>query len=276
MIEKAGPLKNLSVIKFPMHRYRTPSPGSDELDSEDDIPLDRLPGLLWRRHFDSSVVEPETPHAQQIDMLLPSSGPIRSSPVIEKDPVARKAHLRAKSLKRQRKKREEKAIDEKKTRQYKLQMILNKLNEEGFQFWDLMEYIFNPENKKGGTRWQQFFASQSHVNQMLDWWTSSKNSPTARTYVLEWIERYVAYIVSREARTVTKSHLLQTAGKKIDSDFPSTFSFSKINQALSEDLAPVSMSIIRAMATSRHVEKHSQRRKERTDMVLVFFFPFPG
>ncbi|EDR07401.1 uncharacterized protein LACBIDRAFT_298553 [Laccaria bicolor S238N-H82] len=55
-----------------------------------------------------------------------------------------------------------------------------------------MEHIFHLKSRKGSVQWQQFFSTQANVTQLLDWWTSSNNSHTARKYINQWIQGHVA------------------------------------------------------------------------------------
>ncbi|KIM41147.1 hypothetical protein M413DRAFT_72593 [Hebeloma cylindrosporum] len=201
-----------------------------------------------------------------------SSGPIRSSPVIESDPEARAAHRRQKGYKRRARTlagnkdhKEKQLMREKRA---KLDAVLDMLNEQGLKVWDFMEHIFHPKSKKGPIQWQQFFSREANVTQLLDWWTSSKNSRAARNYLNKWIRGYVARLVSQEARKLTRLKNLQTMGKKIDSTFVSSFSFVKIHSALSKD-APLSLSVLKALATARRAATHTQKRKDRTKMVVT-------
>jgi len=85
---------------------------------------------------------------------------------------------------------------------------------------------------------------------------------------MEWIAEYAAAIVSNEARAVTKSKKLQTMGQTIDSKVVKGFDFDAIFAMLEEQsFAPFSMRLLEAFTTSRHVEKHTPNRKQRTKMV---------
>jgi hypothetical protein len=199
-----------------------------------------------------------------------SSGPIRSSPIIESDPKEREAHRRAKGQRkraqtwaRQRDDRDKRLREEK---YEKLDLVLAGLNEQGLKVWDFMEHIFDPTNKKQIVQWQQFFSSEAHIKQLLDWWTSSSNSCAARKYIKRWIRSYVAGVASQEARQITQLKVLQTMDKKIDSEFASSFSFPTIRLMISKK-APFSFSVIKAFSTARRAVTHTQKRKERTKTV---------
>lgn len=202
-----------------------------------------------------------------------SSGPIRSSPVLESDPKERAAHRRAKGHRKrarawaaQRDDRDERLRKEKYD---KLDQVLESLNAQGLNVWDFIEHIFHPRNKKRSVQWQQFFSSEANIKKLLDWWTSSSNSRAARKYIKRWIRSYVASVASQEARQIARLKVLQTMGKKIDSEFASSFSFPGIHSMLSKK-APFSFSVLKALATARSAVTHTQKRKERTKMVFNF------
>ena len=130
-----------------------------------------------------------------------------------------------------------------------LDEILATLNQQGLKVWDFMEHIFHPKSKKCSVQWQQFFSNQANVMQLLDWWTSSNNSCTARKYINQWIQGHVAAVVSQEAHRATKLKKLQMMGKKIDSTFASAFSFPEIHSILSKD-APFTLSVLKSLATA--------------------------
>lgn len=197
-----------------------------------------------------------------------------SSPIIAKDPKERKAHRIRKGRKAREitlaMKQQEKAASEKVVRERKLDKILEQMDEGGLLLWDLMEYVFNPDNKQGTLRWHGFFVNRGNATQVLDWWTSSKNAAEARHEVTQWARDHISGIIAREAAFTTKSKGLQTRGRVIDEDFVTSFDFIKLHDWLSTDeVAPVSMQMFRAFATSRRVNEHSERRKEKTQIVRV-------
>lgn len=202
------------------------------------------------------------------DPLLSSAGLNASSPCIGPDAAAhriRKGHK--KRLLTMAKKKDEKDEMERKQKRRKLAAVLNHLNSEGLKVSDFMEYIFHPKSKKREIQWQQFFMKEATVRDLLHWWSSSKNSRAGRKMVNRWIQDHVTNTVGREARKITKLKYLQTMNKKIDSTFSSAFSFSKIRDMLMIH-APISMSVLTALATSPKATKiHSLQRKRRTQMV---------
>lgn len=103
---------------------------------------------------------------------------------------------------------------------------------------------------------------------------SSKYSPSTRDEILDWAVAYMETTVAREARRVTESRELQTSRKPVTGALVRSFSLSNMCQTLEEDLAPVSMQILTALATSRHASKHTDRRKERTKKVYNTLIPY--
>jgi len=210
---------------------------------------------------DNSDSESDSPLPMARDPIS-SSGPIRSSPVIESDPDERAAHRKKKRYKKRAHtmagQKEDNERQLRKNKREILDGILAALNQQGLKVWDFMEHIFHPKNKKGSVQWQQFFSTQANVTQLLNWWTSSNNSRTARKYINQWIQGHVAAVVSREARKVTKLKKLQMMGKRIDSTFASAFSFPAIHSILLKDV-PFTLSVLESLATARKAATHTQK-----------------
>src|SRR5260221_578852 len=96
-----------------------------------------------------------------------------------------------------------------------------------------------------------------------------RSSPvTAKAEDKEWIADYVADKISYEAQVITKSKMLQTMNQVIDSEVVQDFDFEKIHAILQEpSFAPFSMRLLEAFTTSRHAERHTENRRQRTKMV---------
>ncbi|KAF8172686.1 hypothetical protein BJ912DRAFT_1024993 [Pholiota molesta] len=204
-----------------------------------------------------------------------------SSPIIDKNLEERKAHRIRKGFKArgitiakkqqfQNEARVAREATAKAIRAGKLDKALQRMKEDGIQLWDLMEYVFDPSNKQGTLRWHGFFINHGNATRILDWWTSSKNTADARQEVTEWACNHVSKLIAREAAHITKSKELQTRGQQIDGEFVTSFSFSKLHDWLSSDeVAPVSMQMLRALATSQNADKHTELRKVKTQMVTT-------
>ena len=75
-------------------------------------------------------------------------------------------------------------------------MLQEKLTERGYSLADFLDHIFNPDRKfVFDWRWKGFFAHKTTVQRILEYWTTSKYSQTARALVLDFatslIERTV-------------------------------------------------------------------------------------
>lgn len=242
------------------------SSGSSEVSSGDDIDDidDGLHGVRTRL-WDPARTPTPTPCAE------PASGPAYSSPV-KGTRAERKAQRLRKGVKKQKltksKIHAEKEALQEREREQTLEEILQLMKSKSVRFGELLAYIFNPESNKGMIHWHEFFVYKGSATQILDWWTSKKYSKVARQEVSNWAVMHVEHLVAKEARKVTQSKILQTLGKPIDEDLVMSFSFASLHDELEEDLAPVSIRIIKALATSRHAQsKHSVHRRERTKMV---------
>ena len=149
-----------------------------------------------------------------------------------------------------------------------LNEVLQTLHTHGLQFWDLMEYVFNPENGQGNIRYNEFFVRKSNAPRILDWWMSANNrGRRAKAELREWVLKYATRIVSQEAEAVTKSKELQTMGQTIDTHVIKKFNLEEINIKFREDLAPFSMCLLQALSMAKGVKRHTEHQKERTKMV---------
>ena len=231
--------------------------------------------------------------------IPPSSGPRRSSPVIgskaeralkriQKGRVKRKATMekqkeerQAEQTRRKAEQREERQAEqarrkaeqrqeENTRRNVVLDEVLLTLRTNDLQFWDLMEYVFNPANGQGNIRYNEFFARKSNAPKVLDWWMSANNrGRRAKAELREWILNYATRTISQEAETVTKSKELQTMGQTIDDQVIKRFDLEEIHNKLQAHLAPFSMCLIQAFAMAKGVKQHSEHRKEKTKMVCL-------
>lgn len=224
--------------------------------------------------------EPQTPTQGQIP-LPSSSGPYRSSPVVGTQEEIRNIRRRKSNKQRaQTMAAKQLKVQEanEATRIASLQEVIDVLHSKNLRLWDLLEYIFNPANHQGVTRYNDFFIQRSRSAQVLEWWLSPDNrSKHARADVKKWIEKYAVRKVSKEARTVTTSKKLQTIGNNIDSKTVKNFDLSKINRVLKHESttgAPFTMRLLESFSTSRHVAKHSENRRQKTNMVrgIPFWF----
>ena len=212
---------------------------------------------------------PATPGQMSYILEAPSSGPVRSSPIVGTQAEC-KAHFICKAgRKRTQKLQAERELREAETKNQHedgMEAALDILRLKDIKFGDLMKYIFNPENGQGNTHWHKFFVTQGEASQILTWWTSSDYSFSAREEVSEWA---FAKSVSKEVQRITKR--FQTAGMTTDQNFVTSFNLLDIHDELGNTTAPVGMRILKSFATSQNTEKHTANRKERTKMLHCNF-----
>ncbi|KJA22243.1 hypothetical protein HYPSUDRAFT_1084706 [Hypholoma sublateritium FD-334 SS-4] len=147
--------------------------------------------------------------------------------------------------------------------------VLAYMAEKGVRFGDFLDYMFNPANGQGKVYYHEFLIRHGSLSQMLDWWSSSDYSSNVKAELHEWAMTYLEKTVTREARKISKSRRLQTQGKSIDEKLVTSFSFLELHDELSNELAPNSMRLIGALATSRNANTHTDSRKERTKLVIT-------
>ncbi|KAJ2916959.1 hypothetical protein MD484_g3437, partial [Candolleomyces efflorescens] len=145
--------------------------------------------------------------------------------------------------------------------------VLRKLKARGVRFWDLLKYVSDPSLGQGRIRWHDFFVFDGAATEILNFWTSSRNSKPAREEVIGWAVNFVAGEVVKEARRVTKSGELQTLKQPINHKLVTTFDIKGYTARLTSEWAPIAMTIISAFSTSQHVAKHTEKRREKTALV---------
>jgi len=148
---------------------------------------------------------------------------------------------------------------------------LETLQQNGLYFWDLMEYVFNPENGQGHICYNKFFVRKSNAPRVLDWWMLANNrGKRAKAEVREWAVRLVTHTVAQEAHAITKSKEFQSMGQNIDAEVIKAFNLCNIHEKLTMSLVPTSMRLLASLTTSaKGIKKHTEHRKERTKMVCI-------
>lgn len=205
----------------------------------------------------TSPVDEETPPGSPDAPFLPS---IFTSPVVGTQ-EERRAILQAKAARRKEEANNAAGV----ARRQAMDNILSQLSTQSISFGDLMDYVFDPEMGQGDIRYRQFFIREGRATQILNWWTSSGNSDTGRNEVASWAFRYTAKVVKNEAREVTKSKRLQTAGKQVDEKFVMSFSYDRSRKWLESTSAPVMMMLLRAFSVSNR--ERGKDRDIKTNMV---------
>lgn len=249
------------------------NPLDDDNSDHNELPRPPSPGIFATPERSSgagiasiSSFSPMTPIAQ----LLRNEGIVPSSAV-----VGSRSTRKAKRMKKARNRQRIKVTQIEWAKRGKSEVanrqacdrLLRLAKAKGIRWVDLMTYVFNPELGQGNTRYHEFFVLPGAVRQVLDWWMSSKNSPTARREVAEWAVEYVASCVAKEARKVTESGELQTMKKAINRELVNSFELSNYTEKLATDWAPTASTIISAFATSRHAGKHKDQRLQKTALV---------
>ncbi|KAG8914177.1 hypothetical protein FRC01_004190 [Tulasnella sp. 417] len=113
-------------------------------------------------------------------------------------------------------------------------------------------------------RWTQFFRG-GNLQHLLNFWSSSQSPPTARKLVDEFAVQRVMDMVRMEAKAVTESKLLWSQRATVNEDFVLGFNYEGVHKRLTEELAPISMRLVRQIATSKRQEKDgiTAQRAER-------------
>ncbi|KAI0654698.1 hypothetical protein C8Q70DRAFT_925283, partial [Cubamyces menziesii] len=132
----------------------------------------------------------------------------------------------------------------------------------------------DPDNKQGQERWNSLFSIPGRVEQILDFWSSSRNSPTGRSAVREWAFTLMKRLMSGEAYTATRDKFLQACTIEVDPNFVLDFSLEHIRNHLTA-LCPMALDLFRAFSTTSRQEREqsttSKLRKENlvTSQALV-------
>jgi hypothetical protein len=130
-------------------------------------------------------------------------------------------------------------------------MLQEKLMERGYSLADFLDHIFNPDRKfVFDWRWKGFFAHKTTVQRIMDYWTTSKYSQTARALVLDFATSLIERTVGRESRRITQSEILQKRKKSINEEFFLKYSLSDLTVRLRE-LAPHMFRMLDAFSTTR-------------------------
>jgi hypothetical protein len=196
-----------------------PSTMTSDTDSRSDTSFRGYSAPLSPPNFfdsegeDSNLtLQPEistTPIVNRTELLPPSSGPLRSSPITgnaAEKAAGRQRKAQKKRIRTLQKKRETQIQQEEALKRTNLEEVLEFMGEHNITLWDFLVYVFNPEYAQGRTRHHQFFSTQGRLTQLLNWWTSSKNrSRMARREIDEWVQGYIQNKVAQEARAVTNS-----------------------------------------------------------------------
>ncbi|KAH9840190.1 uncharacterized protein C8Q71DRAFT_746208 [Rhodofomes roseus] len=139
-----------------------------------------------------------------------------------------------------------------------LDEVLSILRAEGYTWGDLVLYLSDPASKRGDERYEGMFDILGRIEQVLTYWTSSRNSPTGRQAVHVWALDYVEKAIRREGTRATKDGVLQSRKMVVDDGFLSRFNLSKIYDRLTA-LCPIMTSLLREFSTT------ARQRRLRTN-----------
>ena len=261
----SSPLSNLSsdTDGFPTPRKSLWSANSGKNQSTSNYVSD----LDLEDDYSSSDADDTTqPTMPSSDNIIVWSSPLVGS---KEDICLKKKSKQLREQQRRNQEAQDLAVTQKRK---DLMEVLQLLNEKKLRFGDLLEFVFNLAHGQGSICWHQFFARKDEVLRVLDFWVCGENVRQARDTVEQWAVDLVARRIAQEARSVTKSKILQTRETILDQGFVASFSFAKINEKL-KAWTPIAMRMIEAFSTSWRAEKeHTIRRKERTTMVRIEFF----
>ncbi|KAH6876455.1 hypothetical protein BKA70DRAFT_1448958 [Coprinopsis sp. MPI-PUGE-AT-0042] len=88
--------------------------------------------------------------------------------------------------------------------------VLKILDKNKHTIGDVMEFIFNPNNKRRQVQWDGFFHRHGRATRILDWWIGSSNSKTGREQVHEWAVDHVVRSAAKEAELVSKAGIFKS------------------------------------------------------------------
>ncbi|PSR76085.1 hypothetical protein PHLCEN_2v8691 [Hermanssonia centrifuga] len=140
----------------------------------------------------------------------------------------------------------------------KVKNTLTYLKDHHLTWGDIIEYILDPQHGKGQERWEGFFHSPRRVQQILNWWSSSRNSKTGRRTLQEWAVSYVAGAVGKEGHAATKNGLLQSRKMTVDELFAMGFDIKRLYGQL-DAICPTITRVLHAFSTTA---KQRQNNKE--------------
>lgn len=140
-----------------------------------------------------------------------------------------------------------------------LKDALKYLKSRGLTWGDLVEYVSDPDNNEGDTRYEGFFKDQARVRRVLNFWTGWRNSNTGKNTVHAWATEYFRKKVVSEARASTRDGFLQSRLKPIDKTFISGFSMSNIYNRINT-LCPTFLNLVLVFCTTAKQQRSMSAR----------------
>ncbi|KAH9907659.1 uncharacterized protein B0H18DRAFT_898221, partial [Fomitopsis serialis] len=151
--------------------------------------------------------------------------------------------------------------------------VLTYLRRQDVTWGDLVLYVSDPASKKGDERFDGMFAIPGRVEAVLNHWTSSQNSPTARSAIHAWILDYVKRHIAHEGHQATRDGLLQSRKMVVDEAFALQFSLTGLYDRL-RALCPTMAGMLREFSmTTRQMKtltvKSERRNEQRVGAALM-------
>lgn len=241
-----------------------------------------------RDSIQSEVASMSTIHAEcasaPSDSELLDRTPIRTKS--ERQAFAHKRAWQTRRAKSERKKVAEqesfhnRLINDHQTQEECFASVLETLEAAGYTLVELLQYVSESKNKKGSSRYQSLFRPPTSIQRVLDLWVSKDNSPSGREAVTGWAINFVANLVTREARDITSSKLLQQSSAGVTADFVLSYHPLTAYDELCEN-ACVMMRMLESFSTSgssiSSLSALAQTRKRKVQhlpSVSLYWSPF--
>lgn len=125
------------------------------------------------------------------------------------------------------------------------------------------------QNVSNDFRWTQFFRGRRYLKRILSFWNSTMTPKGSRDELDEFAINRVCRLLRKEAKTLTASEKFWSRNSEIDDDFVLGFDWANIHEDLASKSAPVSLRILRHIATSgRQIKKGiSEAMRQRKNIV---------
>lgn len=254
-------------MELPIARRLFPHTPTSSRGRACSLPIASSPPIpVYNLHYDSSPLSSILDSDQVEGVLLSPVSVFDTSPVKGKTRTEQAASRREKMLKHRAHHQAHELAEAELEQATQYEEVIGYMAEKGIRFGDFLDYIFNPANGQGKIYYHEFLIRHGSLSQMLDWWSSSDYSSNVKGELHKWAMTYLQKTVTREARKISRSRRLQTQGKSIDEKLVMSFSFLELHDKLSNQLAPNSMRLIAALATSRNANTHKSHEVASTGL----------
>ncbi|KAI0073145.1 hypothetical protein K474DRAFT_1603842, partial [Panus rudis PR-1116 ss-1] len=139
------------------------------------------------------------------------------------------------------------------------QCILNMLLHEGLNIGDFFLYVSDPNNPVGNERHNGLFKRKGIVAWILDFWTGSQSSDTARAAVHEWVMGYMEKVCSIEGEAVTASGILRSDERAYTDPNSHTLDNFSLRQVFDDirDACPSMTCLLQVFSTTKRQERRA-------------------